>query len=133
VAQRPGAFEHAQPLREWRQRWPPAYETLLANLRRQQPSESAAIRCFVQILQFHEHYPSALVQTAVEQALRDQLTTPAGVRFCLDRLLDPTPAIAPLDLVAQPGLAELAAVGQQALSSARYDQFLDQFLSGAST
>ena len=45
-----------------------------------------------------------------------------------DRLLDPTPAVAPLDLAAQPAFAELAAVGQQALSSARYDQFL----SGAS-
>jgi transposase len=129
VAQRPGAFEHAQPLREWRQRWPPAYETLLTILRRQQPSESAAIRSFVQILALHEHHPPTLVQTAVEHALRDKLTTPAGVRFCLDRLLDPTPVVAPLDLAAQPALAELAAVGQQALSSARYDQFL----SGAST
>ena len=132
VAQRPGAFEHAQPLREWRQSWPPAYETLLASLRRQQPSESAAIRSFVQILALHEHHPPTLVQTAVEHAVRDQLTTPAGVRFCLDRLLDPTPAVAPLDLAAQPAFAELAAVGQQALSSARYDQFLDQFLNGAS-
>jgi transposase len=129
IAQRPGAFEHAQPLREWRQTWPPAYETLLTHLRRQQPSESAAIRSFVQILALHEHHPPALVQAAVEQALRDKLTTPAGVRFCLDRLLDPTPAVTPLDLAAQPALAALATVGQQTLSSARYDQFL----SGAST
>jgi hypothetical protein len=69
------------------------------------------------------------VQAAVEQALRDKLTIPAGVRFCLDRLLDPTPAVTPLDLAAQPALAALATVGQQTLSSARYDQFL----SGAST
>jgi transposase len=126
VAERPGAFEHAQPLREWRKQWPPAYETLLTILRQQQPSESAAIRTFVQILELHQGYAPALVQAAVEQALREQLTTPAGVRFCLDRLLDPTPVIAPLDLSAQPALAT---VGQQALSSARYNQFL----SGAST
>lgn len=121
VAQRPGAFEHAQPLREWRAQWPPAYETLLASLRRQQPSESAAIRAFVQILELHQSYAPALVQTAIEQAVQENLTTPAGVRFCLDRLLDPTPTVAPLDLTAQPALAT---IGQQALSSACYDQFL---------
>jgi transposase len=121
VAQRPGAFEHAQPLREWRKEWPPAYETLLATLRRQQPNESAAIRTFVQILEMHQDYAPTLVQTAIEQALQEKLTTPAGVRFCLDRLLDPTPTVAPLDLAEQPALAT---VGRQALSSARYDQFL---------
>jgi hypothetical protein len=121
LAERPGAFEHAQPLREWRQRWPPPYETLLATLRQQHASESAAIRTFVQILVLHQSYAPALVEMAIEQAVQERLTTLAGVRFCLDRLLDPTPAVAPLDLGARPALA---AVGQQALSSARYDEFL---------
>lgn len=121
VAQRPGAFEHAQPLREWRAQWPPVYETLLATLRQQHPNESAAIRTFVQILELHQRYAPDLMQAAIEQAIRDHLTTPAGVRFCLDRLLDPTPTVAPLDLAEQP---ELATVGYQVLSSARYDQFL---------
>jgi hypothetical protein len=57
----------------------------------------------------------------VTQALQEKLTTPAGVRFCLDRLLDPTPVVAPLDLSQQPALA---AIGQQSVSSARYNQFL---------
>ncbi len=121
VAQRPGAFEHAQPLREWRTEWPPAYETLLATLRQQHPNESSAIRSFVQILELHQRYAPTLVQAAIEHALRDHLTTPAGVRFCLDRLLDPTPSVTPLQLAEQPALA---AIGRQALSSARYDQFL---------
>ena len=121
VAERPGAFEHAQPLREWRQHWPPAYETLLTTLRQQHASESAAIRTFVQILALHERYAPTLVAAAVEQALREQLTTLAGVRFCLDRLLDPTPVVTPLDLATRPALG---AIGQQALSSARYNQLL---------
>lgn len=129
LAERPGAFEHAQPLREWRKEWPPAYETLLATLRQQQPSESAAIRTFVQILELHQSFAPSLVQTAIEQAVQEKLTTPAGVRFCLDRLLDPTPTVAPLDLAERPALA---AVGQQALSSARYDQFLTAERKGAS-
>jgi transposase len=121
VAERPGAFEHAQPLCEWRKQWPPAYEALLAMLRQQHRGESAAIRSFVEILALHQHYAPALMQAAVEQAVRDNLTTVAGVRFCLDRLLDPTPVVAPLDLSAKP---ELAGVGQQTVSSARYNQFL---------
>lgn len=121
VAERPGAFEHAQPLRQWRQHWPPAYETLLKTLRQHHASESAAIRTFVQILELHQHYPPTVVAAAVEQALREQLTTPAGVRFCLDRLLDPTPAVTPLDLATRPALA---AIGHQPLSAARYNQLL---------
>lgn len=121
VGQRPGAFEHAQPLRQWREQWPPAYETLLATLRRQQPSESAAIRTFVQILTLHQSYEATLVEAAVEEALQEKLTSPAGVRFCLDRLLDPTPVVTPLDLATQPALA---VIGHQPVSSARYNQFL---------
>ena len=121
VGQRPGAFEHAQPLRQWRESWPPAYETLLASLRQQHPSESVAIRTFVQILALHQHHDPTLIEAAVTQALQEKLTTPAGVRFCLDRLLDPTPVVAPLDLSQQPALA---AIGQQSVSSARYNQFL---------
>lgn len=121
VSERPGAFEHAQPLRQWRANWPPAYETLLDNLRQQHPSESVAIRIFVQILALHQHHESSLIEAAVTQALQEKLATPAGVRFCLDRLLDPTPVVAPLDLSQQPALA---AIGQQHVSSARYNQFL---------
>jgi len=33
VEQRPGAFDHAKPIRRWRESWPPAYEQLLARLR----------------------------------------------------------------------------------------------------
>jgi transposase len=128
LLERPGAFEHALPLREWRAKWPPAYEMLLATLRQQHPNESAAIRTFVQILALHQSHAPAVVQRAIEQAVQEKLTTPAGVRFCLNRLLDPTPTVAPLKLTEQPALA---AVGHQALSAARYDQFLSAERKGA--
>lgn len=35
LAQRPGAFEHAKPIRRWRQGWPSVYERLLAYLQAQ--------------------------------------------------------------------------------------------------
>ena len=38
LEQRPGAFEHALPLRRWRKKWPPSYERLLQELRESRPN-----------------------------------------------------------------------------------------------
>ena len=54
LEQRPGAFEHARPLRQWRAEWPPVYETLLSTLQRQSDQENQAIRTFIQVLQLHQ-------------------------------------------------------------------------------
>jgi transposase len=121
LEQRPGAFEHAQPMRQWRAQWPPAYETLLTVLRRQHSSESQAVRTFIQILQLHQHHEADQIEAAVEQALDEGLTSLAGVRFCLNRLLDPTPVVAPLDLSTRPDLLH---IGRQPAPLERYNQFL---------
>ncbi|MDP2661112.1 MAG: IS21 family transposase, partial [Dehalococcoidia bacterium] len=123
LEQRPGAFEHAQPLRQWRNHWPPVYEEMLAALRRREESESRAVRSFVQILNLHQNHAGEQVETAVSQALAEGLTSPEGVRFCLNRLLDPTPEMSLLDLSAQPDLASL---GHQPLGLDRYNCFLPQ-------
>ena len=121
LEQRPGAFEHAQPLRQWRATWPPTYETLLQSLRKQMPNENQAIRAFIQILQLHQEYDADLIEVAIEQALKEGLANLSGIRFCLNRLLDPAPVVSPLDLSTQP---ELAQIGQQPLSLTHYDRFL---------
>jgi hypothetical protein len=121
LEQRPGAFEHAQPLRQWRAAWPPSYETLLHSLRKQTSTESQAIRSFIQILQLHQQHDADLIEVAIEQALKEGIAHLAGVRFCLNRLLDPTPAVVSLDLSTQP---DLARIGQQPLSLSHYDRFL---------
>jgi len=123
VEQRPGAFEYARPLRQWRAEWPPVYETLLKTLRQQSEEENKAIRSFIQILQLHQVHDAGLIEVAVEQALKEGIPSPTGVRFCLNRLTDATPAVAPLDLSTRP---ELAQVGYQSFSVANYDQFLGQ-------
>ena len=125
LEQRPGAFEHAQPLRQWRAEWPPVYETLLETLQRQTDHENQAIRAFIRVLQLHQDHAADLVEAAVHQALQEGLASESGVRFCLNRLLDPTPAAAPLDLSAQP---ELAQVGRQPLTPARYNHLLQEVL-----
>ena len=90
-------------------------------MREQSRNESQAIRTFVSILQLHQEVDADLLATAIENALQEGLPNLAGVRFCLNRLLDPTPLVTPLDLSAAP---ELAQVGQQPLSLAHYDRFL---------
>ena len=37
LLERPGAFEHAKPIRRWRESWPPSYARLLSRLRTQWP------------------------------------------------------------------------------------------------
>ena len=97
--------------------------TLLNTLRQQSEEENKAIRSFIQILQLHQVHDAGLIEVAVEQALKEGIPSLTGVRFCLNRLTDVTPAVAPLDLSTRP---ELAQVGHQSFSVANYDQFLGQ-------
>lgn len=120
LEQRPGAFEHAKPLRDWRAQWPPVYEQLLAHLRAQQP-ENGAIPAFVQVLRLLRDHPAALVEQAIGQALGYGCAHLDGVRLCLHQLQQPDPAFTPLDLSDQP---HLATVGQQPVVLSRYGQLL---------
>ena len=121
----PAAFEHAQPLRQWRESWSPAYEALLALLRQRHSAENRAVRTFIQILQLHETYPAALVHRAIEQAVAGQTVSLEGVRFCLNRLLDPTPVAQPLDLAGRPRLVPM---GSPPPRLSQYDRFLGEVL-----
>ena len=120
LEQRPGAFEHAKPLRQWRGQWPPVYEQLLAHLRTQAP-ESQGLREFVQILKLHGDYPAALIEQAIGQALTYGCAHLNGVRLCLRQLQCPEPLLAALDLTDQP---QLALLGQQPLDLHRYEHLL---------
>ena len=127
LAERPGAFEHATPMRQWRATWPAVYEKLLAHLRSKaegesaQQKESRAVRTLIQILMMHRDHPTDLVEKAVAQALADGIAHLEGVTFCLNRLLDPTPTISALDLTDHP---ELKTVGTQTVAVDRYNQLL---------
>lgn len=68
LAQRPGAFDYAQPMQQWREAWPPLYDELLARLKEAQ-SENRAVKDFIQILQLHLTYEADVVQQAIEQAI----------------------------------------------------------------
>jgi transposase len=119
LEQRPGAFEHAKPLRQWRAIWPAAYEQLLQAL--QAESERGGIREFVRILGLHRDHPASLVEQAITQALTHGCPHLDGVRLCLHQLQHPEVWQAPLDLTSHP---QLAAVGQQPLDLRCYEQLL---------
>ncbi|MEZ4865675.1 MAG: IS21 family transposase [Caldilineaceae bacterium] len=120
LQQRPGAFEYAKPLRQWRSQWPPVYETLVAHLRQQWP-DGRGVREFVTILQLHQHHPADLVEQAITEALAHHCAHADGVRLCLNQLLTPAPATITLDLQSRP---QLLGVGEQPVNLAQYDSLV---------
>lgn len=120
LQQRPGAFEHAKPLREWRAVWPPVYEQLLEELRRRWP-EARGVREFIAILKLHQSHPTNLIEKAVHQALELGAVHQDGVALCLRQLLEPQIQPQQLDLSAHP---DLAALGSQPIDLHKYDQLL---------
>ncbi len=122
LEQRPGAFEYALPLRQWRKKWPQDYERLLSELRSRAP-EGRGVREFVAILKLHQQYPPDLVAQAIRQALEIGAAHLDGVRLCLRQLLTPFELPAPLEARFQ---AELAAMGTQPVNLQQYNQLLGE-------
>lgn len=102
LEQRPGAFQHAKPMRRWRETWPPVYEQLLARLQAEQPE--GGVREFVRILRLHEQHPAHLVEQAVGRALQYGCLHADGVALCLRQLQQPETHPPALDLAAHPRL-----------------------------
>jgi len=120
LEQRPGAFEHAKPLRQWREKWPEIYEKLLARLRAEQP-EGRGLREFIQVLKLHRQHPAPLVEQAITQAMAFGCLHADGVLLCLNQLLQPTLSPTVLDLSHQ---SRLSSLGTQPLDLHRYDELL---------
>ena len=122
LEQRPGAFEHAKPIRRWRERWPVAYEQLLDHLREKWP-DGKGVREFIRILKLHHDHPADLMARAVTQALAYGCGHLDGVRLCLRQLTEPEMTISSIDLAHWP---QLVGVGAQELNLARYDDLLER-------
>jgi transposase len=122
LAQRPGAFDYAKPLRQWRADWPPVYERALSQLRTLWP-DGRGVREFVQILQLHQAYPASLVEQAVSAALEYGCVHAQGVRLCLNQLRLPQQLPLPLDLEGTT-LASLQHSGGQPVDLQVYDRLI---------
>jgi hypothetical protein len=121
VEQRPGAFEHAQAIRRWRQHWPAVYERLLNRLRQQWP-DGRGVREFIRVLRLHEQYPAEQIEQAITQALAYRCAHADGVLLCLNQLLQPETRSLALDLDDHP---ELVAIGAQPPDLERYNILLE--------
>jgi transposase len=120
LEQRPGAFNHAKPIRRWREGWPPVYERLLAHLRSEKP-EGQGIREFIQVLNLHREHPADQLEQAIRLALDYGCAHLDGVTLCLHQLQHPAQSLPALDLSDQP---QLVGIGTQPLDLGRYDQLL---------
>ncbi len=125
LEQRPGAFDYAKPLKQWRADWPESYHRMLSDLREKWP-EGRGVQEFIRILQLHQHYEAALVEQAIEQALSYDCVHLDGVMYCLRQAMEaaaPSESrVAPrLDLSDRP---DLDAIGTQPVDLSRYEQLL---------
>ena len=120
LEQRPGAFEHAIPMRRWRKKWPKDYERLLEKMRERWP-DGRGVREFIAILKLHQEHPAERIEQAVRMALELGATHLDGVQLCLRQLQEPAPKPSPLDLSDHPRLAQM---GNQPVNLQQYDQLL---------
>lgn len=120
LRQRPGAIDHAKPLRRWRAHWPAVFETLLEHLRHKWP-DGRGNREFVNILYLHREYSLTEMEQAVEAALAHHCAHLDGVKLWLTQLQRPDPAFATLELVDHP---QLTTVGCQPVTAGVYNSLL---------
>jgi transposase len=120
LEQRPGAFEYAKPIKEWRKDWPQSYSRMLENLQEKWP-EGRGVQEFIRVLQLHKDYPAELVEQAIDQALSYGCVHLDGVLHCLHQLLEPKEPPKSLDLSDRPDLQN---IGNQPIDIARYEKLL---------
>lgn len=120
LEQRPGAFDYAKPMKQWRKEWPESYHRMLHNLKENWP-EGRGVQEFIRILQLHKEYPATLLEQAIEQALSYGCVHLDGVLHCLHQLTEPKEAPASLDLSDRPHLQD---IGNQPLDLSRYEKLL---------
>jgi transposase len=127
LEQRPGAWDQAKPIQEWRQRWPKVFDAYLAALREHLPM-SQATREFVRILRLHEEQAEALIAQALEKALAAHCYSADGVKQIAKRLSEPSRTPAPLSAELLP-VADVAPV--QWPEVAQFDRLLATVAGGA--
>lgn len=120
LEQRPGAFEHAKPLRDWRKHWPKDYDHLLEALRSRLP-DGRGVKEFIAVLKLHREYPAEQVQQAVQAALELGAASLDGVTLCLRQIQHAQPQFHALEAER---FANLAAFGNQPVNLQQYDRLV---------
>ena len=122
LEQRPGAFDHAKPIRRGREGWAPVYGQRLARLRAD-GQDGHGVNEFVRILRLPRKHPREPIAEAMRLSLEYGCAHADGVALCLHQLQHAMPPVPALDLTAQP---RLAPVGTQPVDLHCYDQRLKE-------
>ena len=117
LQQRPGAFNHAKPLRQWRSQWPVVYEELLAHLQEKWP-DGRGVREFIAILYLHREHAQPILAQAIEWVLTYRCAHLDGIKLRLTQLALAEPSFTQVDLGHYPHLQQ---IGQQVVSTQAYD------------
>jgi transposase len=80
--QRPGAFESARPIREWRKSWPEGLERLRDKFMAC-CGETDGTRDFIQVLMLYRSHSAEEVNAAVKLAVQHGVSSSAGVKHLL--------------------------------------------------
>jgi transposase len=95
IRRKPGAFDSARVIRQWRPSWPPCLEKLLAWFKERQ-GETAGIKDFISVLMFYRDHGATEIESAVELALENRISTSEGIRHILVYSGRPEDVFAPL-------------------------------------
>jgi transposase len=94
IRRKPGAFDSALVIRQWRPAWPSCLEKLLERFKDKQ-GETAGIKDFIMVLMFYRDHAAAAIEAAVELALERHISNSEGIRHLLV-YSDPEETFAPL-------------------------------------
>ncbi|MBF0240347.1 MAG: hypothetical protein HQM12_21790 [SAR324 cluster bacterium] len=106
LTRKPGAFDEARPMKQWREQWPRSYELTLAQLRTRK-GFSEGTREFIGILQLHETYPEEQVQSAVQLVAESSAWGLESVKLLLHPTWGPHLQPAPLPKDRIPGVTDV--------------------------
>jgi transposase len=80
--QRPGAFNSARPIKEWRKNWPESLERLRDKFIAAH-GETDGTRDFITVLMLYRERPPEDVEAAVKRAVQNGVSSSAGIKYLL--------------------------------------------------
>jgi hypothetical protein len=111
IQRRPMAFHGARPIRQWRESWPESLHVLLDRFCRAQ-GESKGIKDFINVLMLYRDHQADAIESAVELAGQNNISTSEGVRHLLTQAADAATPIAPLSAWSSLPPPDVAVYGQ---------------------
>jgi transposase len=82
IRRKPGAFDCAMVIRQWRPAWPPCLEKLLVVFKEKQ-GETAGIKDFISVLILYRDHSPEEIEAVIELALENSISNSEGVRHML--------------------------------------------------